>query len=637
MAVGSMTAKTGSSWDLKRGTHVQVGTEDGRVKVVGADGVELLLGVGGNGAGTQQLVSAANRAGIVRLDKSGVLQLFSIDPASTADEDDPSKPLDTLTVDGDKVCCLAALPREPYLLLGCSSGSIKVAALVNASGTPVTEARQIRGLQLTQYSIPPRKLDAAGAVTLLSVLSQPPYQHLLAVHEESGAVIWDLRAQVLVARVRSDDNGQVTAAAWLHNSSKGDFATGHASGDINIWSLPAGLDSSSGSWQAAGSNTAEQLKPLLLEQLQVVPRPPSKHNRAKSSKHRTAEGAGSAAEGNSRGRCRAVLALQHVPGHKESLLVLGGGDIDRPDGLVLLPLPEPSVDSGIEDPTSLDEQQRSAAAAAYNLPWLGPICGHALVPPQGSILGHEAPAALLVLLEGGQVFLHELAAVTGIAANGSSIQVAGSGTPAAVVDERGSQGSPSRLRKQQGSPAKQREQQEPSSRAKQQQQHLEPVPPQRLLVGRLQGQPQVTAARLRMIPIDRVPLSGLQGACMSSLHDWASNSDNCSAAQSGCSWVLTGGKAAEPASSCDSSRSYATLYCTGHADGSVRLWAMHGQAPQLLGKVPSNVAKQALKSKGLAKAAPVSTLEFAWEQGLLVSGHEGGEVSKQLSVLPLVV
>lgn len=53
---------------------------------------------------------------------------------------------------------------------------------------------------------------------------------------------------------------------------------------------------------------------------------------------------------------------------------------------------------------------------------------------------------------------------------------------------------------------------------------------------------------------------------------------------------------------------------------------MHGEAPQLLGTAPSNTAKQALNAQGWGKASPVSTLEFAWEQGLLVSGHEGGEV-----------
>jgi hypothetical protein len=43
-------------------------------------------------------------------------------------------------------------------------------------------------------------------------------------------------------------------------------------------------------------------------------------------------------------RCRPVASLQHVSmGRAEGLLVLGGGDEMQPDGLVLLPLPEPKL------------------------------------------------------------------------------------------------------------------------------------------------------------------------------------------------------------------------------------------------------------------------------------------------------
>lgn len=49
--------------------HVQVGTEEGRVVVVGDDGVELLLGSNSNDAATQQLLFLANRGSVVRLDK----------------------------------------------------------------------------------------------------------------------------------------------------------------------------------------------------------------------------------------------------------------------------------------------------------------------------------------------------------------------------------------------------------------------------------------------------------------------------------------------------------------------------------------------------------------------------------------
>ena len=77
-----------------------------------------------------------------------------------------------------------------------------------------------------------------------------------------------------------------------------------------------------------------------------------------------------------------------------------------------------------------------------------------------------------------------------------------------------------------------------------------------------------------------------------------------------------------------SSSSYSLLYCTGHQDSGVRLWDMYEDVPVLLGVAPSAAAVAALEGK--AQAGVVSTLEFAWEQGLLITGHEGGEVSGYL-------
>lgn len=43
--------------------------------------------------------------------------------------------------------------------------------------------------------------------------------------------------------------------------------------------------------------------------------------------------------------------------------------------------------SGIEDPTTFEDQLQTAAAASLKLPWLGFILGHVLVPNQGSLTG----------------------------------------------------------------------------------------------------------------------------------------------------------------------------------------------------------------------------------------------------------
>jgi hypothetical protein len=135
---------------------------------------------------------------------------------------------------------------------------------------------------------------------------------------------------------------------------------------------------------------------------------------------------------------------------------------------------------------------------------------------------------------------------------------------------------------------------------------------------------------------------------MNGLREWAVGSkqtQRAAADKQSWAWVVQGGRPAVPAnssstperttprvqvgssSSSSSSSSYATLYCTGHSDGAVSLWDMHGQVPQLLGSIPSSAAAHAVYSIRRTRAPAVCTLEFAWEQGLLISGHEGGEVS----------
>lgn len=105
----------------------------------------------------------------------------------------------------------------------------------------------------------------------------------------------------------------------------------------------------------------------------------------------------------------------------------------------------------------------AAAAGAMRLPWFGAICAHCLIPSQGSIEGTEDPAAVLTLLEGGELSIQGLSPGD---ADGGARKAPGSPGRAA----RGPKG----------------------------------------YRARFQGQPVVTAARLRVIPIGRVPLQGLQ-------------------------------------------------------------------------------------------------------------------------------
>jgi hypothetical protein len=202
----------------------------------------------------------------------------------------------------------------------------------------------------TLAAVPARSLAAKGRVVQLEVLSTPPHQHLLAVHEGRAAV-WDLRAQALVAVVDASAAAEaaaaaaVTAAAWLPGSSKGDFATGHADGSVCIWALPAGAGSTGphSSSKARHSSASQppdsprpQLQACLVQQLHVCC-----SSQASSSPKRKAHRAAP--------RCHPVRQLHFVAGSVECVAVLGGGEVDRPESLALLPIPEPrpvSVEDG---------------------------------------------------------------------------------------------------------------------------------------------------------------------------------------------------------------------------------------------------------------------------------------------------
>lgn len=63
------------------------------------------------------------------------------------DPDDSACP----QVRGDKVCCVADLPHDPFVLLGCASGSLRVALLADSGGQPVTQPRAVRKLKVSPY------------------------------------------------------------------------------------------------------------------------------------------------------------------------------------------------------------------------------------------------------------------------------------------------------------------------------------------------------------------------------------------------------------------------------------------------------------------------------------------------------
>jgi hypothetical protein len=140
-------------------TPLQVSTPGGRVKIFGRDGVErCMLGAA---AATRQLRFFDNRGALVRVDADGQIELFQVEAPDAADAGAagaapataPSPPLARLQLpDGDAATCAEPAAREPFLLIGCRSGAVRVAAATNASGNPAAAARQARGLSLMPYT-----------------------------------------------------------------------------------------------------------------------------------------------------------------------------------------------------------------------------------------------------------------------------------------------------------------------------------------------------------------------------------------------------------------------------------------------------------------------------------------------------
>ncbi|KAK9908560.1 hypothetical protein WJX75_009693 [Coccomyxa subellipsoidea] len=355
-----------------------VGTTDGRVKVFGRDGVERTF-ISPCQCATKHLQFLDGRGALLRVTQEGDVQLWGVEAAAL---------LDSMPSGDDLITAVEALAKEPYLLLGCASGDIQVAALMGSSNAPALGAREACTLSQMPHTISTEDIGIArGAVAVLAAHSLGDQHRLLIVHEDSGAVIWDLRYQCVVAyahnsfRVASEEGNSHSAAAGRDAESgeecpndptmaacwvgpQGDcIATGHQSGTVRVWGLPESAT------REAPPEMPEQA--VLYAELRV------------------------ALDGEP---AAPVRALRHVSGGKSGgqsgLLVLGGQDAEQPDVLSMLPLQSPSEE----------------AEGARALPWFGAVQGFALVPPEGSFGsgGSGEMAALIVLSEGGQLMVHDL-------------------------------------------------------------------------------------------------------------------------------------------------------------------------------------------------------------------------------------
>lgn len=255
------------------------------------------------------------------------------------------------------------------------SQSSRVSSLPNSFPAPSTAPAAVAAAALCAV-LPEQMGGALGPVTSVSAQAVGRMQLVLLTHEHTGAVVWDLNSQALVARVApgggssepgatapprgaaADASSRITTACWTTHR-RGDFATGHEDGDVMVWQLPD---------QRGG-----QCSPLCCVRIGQQPNAP-------------------------------VRSMKFViTGGLDSLLVCGGQAAEEPDVLSLLTLPRAGGGALVSGAAAA-----VAAGVRQKLPWFGPIKDFALVSGSGAILGAEDAAGVVELLEGGQLAFHDI-------------------------------------------------------------------------------------------------------------------------------------------------------------------------------------------------------------------------------------
>ncbi len=90
--------------------------------------------------------------------QEGDVQLFGLEDAGL---------LDNMPVEGDSATAAAALAGEPYLLLGCASGALRVAALLGPLGQPAEPVKPLASMELKPY-VSERAYHSFAACLLLA-------------------------------------------------------------------------------------------------------------------------------------------------------------------------------------------------------------------------------------------------------------------------------------------------------------------------------------------------------------------------------------------------------------------------------------------------------------------------------------
>ena len=249
----------------------------------------------------------------------------------------------------------------------CRVVRVRAATSATEASGSAASAGSVETLEATPYKIfADQDLEASGRLLCLesTVLADQGRPLLLFVYRDSGALVYDVRAERVLCCAGADECAPSvakrrvpTCACWLGDAGNC-FAIGYEDGSVTVWGVSASIIRAN-PMKATASNTREDAVRIM--DIDV-------------------------AEGAQRGPIRSVAYLAGGPGTphgKECLLVLGGQQAGQPDMLVMASL----------EPAGWSRED------IVTIPWFGDIISYSLMREENKIM---------ILTEGGQLVVHDL-------------------------------------------------------------------------------------------------------------------------------------------------------------------------------------------------------------------------------------
>ncbi|UPR02209.1 WD40 repeat domain-containing protein [Chloropicon primus] len=198
-----------------------IGTRDGRLKIVGGDGVEALF-ISSRGTRTKQ-VGLTAQGGVLRLADTGCLELWSL----------PEEMILSF-VDEEEIECFELMHTTPFVVVGSKDGSLRMAQVVLGAGDNPED------FKLLPYRIDCDALAGSGSIVRVALQPGASTNRVLIGFSEGDVSLWSLYEKKLVMTGSSELNvngAKLSDVQWLGN--EGDkFVSGYDDGSIWLWTVP---------------------------------------------------------------------------------------------------------------------------------------------------------------------------------------------------------------------------------------------------------------------------------------------------------------------------------------------------------------------------------------------------------------